>query len=121
MDKKQSADALCAAAIGFGVVGLLAPRTLAKVIGVPAESGEVVASLRMIATRNIALGLVPRVVDVSDYGPFLTVAALMNGADSLLSFAAGASGKVNKRGAFTLSLLTAGLAAMAAMPVLQDN
>ena len=122
MNKKQTTDVICGAAGGIGAVGLVAPRMLGKLLGIPVDSGEMVLAMRLVASRNVVLALVPRLVDISDdYEPMLRLAAGLNAVDSVVSLAAGLTGKANKRGAFTLAALTAGLAAVAAMPLITSE
>lgn len=116
MNQKQTADAVCGAALAFGAAGLMAPRVLGQVIGMPADTEPLLGMARLLASRNVVLGLIPRVLKLSksDYGPFLMTAAAMNALDTVNVMAAGVKGGLPKRGAVTLGIITATLAGLAA-------
>ncbi|GAC1588707.1 MAG: hypothetical protein NVS3B21_04710 [Acidimicrobiales bacterium] len=121
MENRQAADAVSGAALAFGAMGLVAPRILGRLLGIPV-SDELVGPLRLVASRNVALGLVPRLIDMKDdFEPLLKLAAALNAVDTASSVLAGARGHTPKRGAYTLAAVTAGLATLAALPLVQSN
>ena len=121
MDKKQAAEAVSGAALAFGAMGLVAPRALGRMLGTPV-SDELVGPLRLIASRNVVLGLIPRFIDMTDnYDALLKLAAGLNAVDAAMSLLEGARGRTSKRGAYSLAVVTAGLAGLAALPLIQAD
>ena len=121
MDKKQTANVICGAAMTFGFAGLVAPRMLGRLLGQPVED-SMVGAMRLVASRNVVLGLIPSMIDMTDnYDSLLGLAAGMNAIDCVNSLLAGMRGQAPKRGAFTLAAMTGALAALAAVPLYRTD
>lgn len=122
MDDQQRGTALMAAGYGFGAAGVLAPRLVASAFGMRDISDEYVALMRTFSTRNLALARAFQMVSHDDKmrKEFFTVAAAMFSADTVMAVVTAATGRTSKRGALSLGVVTAVLAAIAASGAAAD-
>ena len=112
-------QAVGAAAIGFGVAGLLAPRLLAKAFGFRTDTGELEYLMRIAAVEDFGVGINLLLARTEDCTRPLAIAGAVDATCCLLALAAGRSGALTRRSVAMMAGTTAGVAVTAAMATLR--
>ena len=119
MTDDRLTQAVGTAAIGFGVVGLLAPRLLAKAFGFRTDTGELAYLMRIAAAEDFGAGVNLLLTRTEDRTRPLAIAAAVDATCCLLALTAGRSGALTRRTAAMMAGTTAGVAATACLPILR--
>lgn len=114
-------EAVAAAAIGFGIVGGLAPRLLARALGFKADSDEFAYLMRIAAIEDLGAGINLLSARHRERKRLLAVAGGVDIACCLLAVRAGRSGGLTPRTATMMAVATCGVAVTAFLPVLRPK
>jgi hypothetical protein len=112
MKNDQLAQVVGGSAVGFGALGLLFPRALAKVFGVSVANGEFTYVMRLAGAGNLGLGINMVLAGEEERKRLLAVSAAVDGISAVFAMAAGVSGSLSKRTSILLTLTTASVAAL---------
>jgi hypothetical protein len=112
MDRQEAAQGVAAGAIGFGVVGVLAPGALLKAYGAD-TSPTARAMTRLWGTRNLVLGVLTLQLDGNAQDTVLAAAMTLNLSDSLLGLLAPALDGLPARTSLAASLTSGAFAGLA--------
>ena len=115
-DTATARSALAAISLGFGVAGVFAPRTLAKLYDAPEPTPEHVYTLRIWAAATTALGALGLMEDAIDDERYLQLGIGVN----LIDAVAGATTAASPRFRVMTALTSAGLAGLAASALAGD-
>jgi hypothetical protein len=107
-------------AVGFGVLGLLAPRLLSKLFDVKTDSGEFKYLVRLAGSESLGLGINLLSARGDARRRALVIATVVDASSCALAIAAGVSGDLPKWTAFRLALVTGAVAVTAAIRVVKS-
>ena len=85
--------------LAFGAFSVVTPRPFARIFGFEEPSAEVIAMMRSIGIRDVAMGagLCDAAVRGKDYAPWLLARAVADGGDAVAIGIAATQGKRNLR------------------------
>jgi hypothetical protein len=115
--KDQLVKVVGGSAVGFGLLGILVPRSLAKVFGVSFAKGEFVYVMRLAGAGNLGLGINMVLAREEDRQRLLTVSAAVDGLSAIFAAVAGVSWSLSKRSSILLTLTTSGVAALSLLAI----
>jgi hypothetical protein len=115
---EQISQVVGSSAVAFGVLGMLLPRLLAKLLGTTTDTGEFVYLMRLAGAGNLGLGVNLLTASSEDRRRLLGIASAVDGLCCLFAVGAGFSGALSKRTGAMLAITTGSVAVTAAMPLL---
>jgi hypothetical protein len=117
MNNDQLTRLVGGSAVGFGALGLLYPRGLAKVFGVSLDSGEFVYVMRLAGAGNLGLGVNTVLAGEDERQRLLAISAAVDGLSALFALGGGVSGSLSKRTSSLLTLTTAGVSVLSVLSI----
>ena len=114
IDQKTISNAVAGGALGFGAIGLIAPKVLVGTFGLP-DTGPFRFLSRLWGTRTAVLGFLALTLPESERKQVYAAAAAMNAVDAAVAVAAGPdlSGRTKVMAALTSGTFAVASAAVA--------